>query len=263
MYRRFLPTRWQMNNLWICLRGISEHWIGIASGSTVSLGILIYEKWNEKPVRWRIIVGIFFLGLLASLFFAWQDQYTSAEWRGGEIKRLSGEVSAKNEEIKRLNGTISQKDRPIILQTSVDPQLKKLLVQQEVALEKLKNQIPSPKKRALQLSSDILKFLGEREKIQPVFPEPPAVSPGMSMDTYRQLSQQKNAEYDRTCDSWMNTIRADYKSQFSVRIIQTLEDFKNVGLEDPSQGLCWWGGNLFAIQACGAKIGLYAEKLSP
>jgi len=81
-----------VSHLWSLLIEVAHHWLAVVTGSTVSLFMLIWEKKKEKQIKWKYVLGIFFVGLVVSIFFAWQDEYTSAEWRGREISRLEEEL---------------------------------------------------------------------------------------------------------------------------------------------------------------------------
>lgn len=98
------------SHLWVFFLEAAGHWIAIVTGSAVSLFILIREKKNKKPIEWRTILVIFAAGLAISLFFSWQDEYTSAKWRGGEIQRLTAVTAAQTIQIGELDHTISDKD---------------------------------------------------------------------------------------------------------------------------------------------------------
>jgi hypothetical protein len=80
------------SHAWTFALGVFQHWIALVTGSIVSLLILIYEKSKDRPVKWKKILFVFFLGLLVSLFFAWQDEYTSAIWRGQDISNLEKQL---------------------------------------------------------------------------------------------------------------------------------------------------------------------------
>jgi hypothetical protein len=80
------------HNFWIFVSEIFGHWLALVTGSVVSLFILVKEHRNDRSVRWRVIVGIFLVGLAVLVFFAWQDEYLSAGWRGGEILAVEQEL---------------------------------------------------------------------------------------------------------------------------------------------------------------------------
>jgi len=71
--------------LTILVKEVLHHWIALVTGSVFSLYFLFPEKRRKKQVA----VGIFLAALMLSMFFAWQDEYTSAQWRGNEISRLN------------------------------------------------------------------------------------------------------------------------------------------------------------------------------
>ncbi len=239
-----------------CVAGVIDHWVAIVTGSSVSLFILVKEKWSDKPVRWKTILAIFFAGFLISLFFAWQDQYTSAEWRGGEVSRLNGLIQGRDAEITNLRNELMQKDRPVVLQYATDPEITKMLNRQDQELAKLKNSLPSPKKRALQVSNDLLKFLAERNRAQPQFPMPNTTG------TKEEFIKQQNA-FEQAYVQWMNETSAQAQTRFAIPVAQVLEDMRTENIDAGSGGnLCTlFNGNTYAIQSCATTIGVLAQKL--
>jgi len=248
-----LTAMW--NHVLVYFSEIVNHWIAIVTGSAVSLFILIKEHRSQTPVKWKIIVTIFVAGCLLAMFFAWQNEYTSAEWRGGEIERLTAAIQAQQAQIQNLQTLVAQKDRPIILQQQTDPAILKLVERQDAELARLKSEIPSPRKKALQLSNDILKFLGERQKDEPTF----QFSPTTTTDEWNQHMQQERQAYT----AWMNQTAAESRERFALRVADVLEDAKENGIDTSRiQGICeFYNGNTFALQTCGVNIGSLARQL--
>jgi hypothetical protein len=246
------------SHVWTCVAGIYDHWIAIVTGSGVSLYILVKEKYTDKPVRWKTILAIFFAGFLVSLFLAWQDQYTSAEWRGAEISRLNGLIQDQDEEIKNLRNELAQKDRPVVLQYTTDPEVTKLLKRQDAELARLKTQNPSPKKKALQLSNDILKFLAERVKNQPALPAGPTV--GSDEESQRRRSE----VWERVMGPYTRQVGADFQVYFGARVMAIANDMQAAGLtgfEGLTSACEFSNGNFYVIQECGERIGALSERL--
>ncbi|HWF39731.1 MAG TPA: hypothetical protein VG322_14500 [Candidatus Acidoferrales bacterium] len=98
------------SHFWIFLTEIFSHWVTFVTGSAVSLIILVKEKYTEVTVKWKAISAVFFLGVTFSIFFAWQDEYASAVWRGTELAKSNALVDEKGREIHQLESQISQKD---------------------------------------------------------------------------------------------------------------------------------------------------------
>jgi len=243
------------SHLVIFISEVLTHWLAIAGGSVVSLGLLAWEKWSGTPVKWKTILLIFSLGVAVSLFFAWQDEYTSAEWRGGEVIRLSATNKGDEDQIKVLQGQLAQKDRPITLQYATDPAILKLLNRQTEELAQLKSELPSPKKRALQVSNGLLKLLADRQKAQPGFPFP---TESMTQDDVR---KQQNT-YEQAREQWTNETLSAAQSQFALPVAQVLQDMKDENIDLGKATECRYWVNDFMIQGCAMAIGGLAQKLS-
>jgi hypothetical protein len=246
------------DHAWVLVTQIFQHWVALVSGSAVSLFILIKEKATDKPVRWKTIVSIFVAGFFVSLFFAWQDEYTSAEWRGNEVIRLSALTGAEGEQIKLLQTQLSQKDRPVVLQYVTDPAIMRLLNRQEQELAELKTELPSPKKKALQVSNDLLRFLADREKAEPPFPLPTG-----AMTTPDDFRQQMTI-HEQAYLKWMTETATESQTRFAVPLAEVLQDMKAENIDvGRANGLCtFFNGNTFGIQDCATTIGVLAQKLS-
>src|SRR5689334_14426796 len=187
-----------------------------------------------------------------SCFFAWQDEYTSAEWGGQEIIRLGIRSSDQAMQISQLEGQLAQKDRPILLTQAPDPEIRKLLQRQEVELAKIKTELPSPKKKALQLSKDMLSFASTVLKNQPNPPMP------LRSQTQEQYTSQMN-QFQQGYLQWMNGIAGEYGRQFAVRVASLEDDIKAAGLDDTIAECQFSNGNTFGLQRCAALIGALAD----
>ncbi len=245
------------SHIWVFLREVTGHWLSWVTGSAVSLSILIKEKWFRKPVKWKAIIGIFILGLGLSLFFAWQDEYTSAEWRGDEVNRLTGASQTEAQQVQQLQYIIDEKDRPVIIQTQHDPELDAIIKQQNAELAVLRHEVPSPRKQALLLSHEILLFFTERQKAEPIF-EPPTVS--MTREQWASLEQLNNQNYI----NWMKETFAGFRERFAVPIAEIMQAGKDAKIDTSSLGLCnaasSGAGSTYEVEECGASLGALAEK---
>jgi hypothetical protein len=260
--------RGMSSHLWAFVFEVFSHWLSIAGGSLVSLGILIWEKSQRKEVKWKAILTIFLAGLGLSLFFAWQDEYTSAEWRTGKIYELNGllqgkdaAIQTKDQQIQSLQTQLAEKDRPINLEQHSDPAIGMLLAQlvsvQEKEQSQIKGDLPSPKKKALQVSNDILNFIAERMKVTPDSPLP---RPGMTVEQYNQ----EQSEHERAYLQWMNETAAESTARFAIPIDGVLEDMKAENIDTKAfSGMCeFFNGNTFGLQQCATMIGRLAQQLS-
>ena len=243
------------SHIFVLFREVIGHWLAFVTGSVVSVGILIWEKWKKREVKWKTIVAIFSIGLLVSLFFAWQDEYTSAEWRKVEISRLSGILQVKDAQIQQLQSQVAAKDRPINLQVQTDPQVLELITRLDEDLANTKSKLPSPRKRALQLSKDVLMFLADRMRTRPSFPV------WDRNRTSEQLVQALN-DTDKAFTKWTTDMVEDYHLRFGVRVDAVIEDMQMAGLDPTEIRRCdFSNGNTEMIQSCGSRIGAIAEKL--
>lgn len=188
-----------------------------------------------------------------AIFFSWQDQYTSAEWRATELLKANAVLSEKDHEIGALQTALAQKDRPLVITT--DPEITKMLNRQERELAQLKDSLPSPKKRALQLSNDIFKFYDNRMKNQPHFPEQTPVS--------EQERNQQLAQFSQASEQWMHETGTAYNREFSSRVAILLEQMREAGLKEPGIEMCTESmGNTYSVQHCAARIGALADKFA-
>jgi hypothetical protein len=240
-------------NLWIFFLSVWRHWEPLVLGGGVGVFIFVYEHRKKEPIPWRLIGYIMAGALLVSCFSAWQDQYTSAEWRGIEISRLNGLMQGKEEQIKNLQNALMLKDRPVILQYATDPEIAKMLERQNKELAKLKDSLPSPKKKALQLSNDMIKFMATTNKNSP---SPPIPHNPMTRDQWDAAERQ----YEQQFEQWARSAIADYQMQFALRIATVSEDFRNAGIGDIYT--CQNSPvNTLSMERCATIIGALAEKL--
>lgn len=222
------------------------------------LGEYLEEKLHKKihvpkELKWGFAVVVFML----AQGLAYRDlQKENQRLLTVEENDRSTQATLEQEN-KNLTTRLMEKERPIVLQTTPDPEIQKLLRRQDADLAKLKNAMPSPKKRALQLSNDLLRFLDERMKAQPQFPMP---HPGISSED---LMKQQGA-YSALYVQWMNETASEERSRFAVQIGEVMQDFQDEKLDTGSLGskCSFFNGNTFMIQDCATQIGVLAQKLS-
>lgn len=181
--------------------------------------IAMYEAWKEKKTPKRLFFGAAIACLVVAMFQAWRDEYASAEWRGGEIKKLTGLLEGRDGELSNLRNQLAQKDRPLVLHYSPDPEITKLILHQDQELSKLKGEVPSPKKKALQLSNDLLKFLSDRMKAQP---EPQRLHSGMTKEEVLKRQDDFQASFVQ----WMNDTGSEERNKFALRVAVVLQDMQ-------------------------------------
>jgi hypothetical protein len=239
------------DHFWSFLVGVWAHWAPILTGGLFSIVMLI---WN-KPIHRKYVVWILLAALFISCFLAWRDEFTSAEWRDGEIHRETGLLQGKDAQIQQLQSLLMQKERPINIQPDLEIGI--ILARQEEEISKLKGELPSPKKKALQVSNDLLNFLNEREKATP---EAPLPHPGM---TFEQMNQQRE-EYQRAYLQWMKETGNESQSRFAAPIEEVFQNMKAENIDTGGlYNFCsFFNGSTFALQRCATRIGYFAQKLS-
>lgn len=253
------------SNALVFVHEILRHWLAIVTGSGVSLFMLVKEKWSGKPIRRKAISAIFLAGLLISIFLAWQDEHTSAEWRGGEIQRLTGLTQQQDNQIEGLSSLLAQKDRPIVLQQ--DPEIKALLKGQQAEIGALRKEVPSPRKTALQLSNDILLFTEAARKNDPAeasFASRPDWDTGKSQQENERIATQFYQQLTRAEIAWMQQTASAYDLKFGTRVADLAQQAKDAGISDASsvEDMCVGAtGNTYVMEKCGARIGALAHRL--
>src|ERR1700730_237416 len=233
---------------WPFFLGVWIHWTPILTGGVFSIIMLILNK----PIRRRHVAWIMLIAMFVSCFWAWRDEYTSAEWRGMEVVRLSAVLANQQSHVNELESALSQKDRPIILQPQTAPEILKLMAQLVTQASQAKS---APRKRALHLSTDILTFWVERTKSEPPFPAPLKRAP----EELKKLID----EWDQNHRAWSKDTESEYLLRFGPRISSTVEDFRSAGMNvDKSVEPCILGGGVgTSIEYCGSQIGGLAGKL--
>jgi hypothetical protein len=225
------------------------------------LGDFTEQRFNKKfhlskELKWGFAVVVF----LIAQGVAYRDlegDLEQANSRNGQLLQLNVAQKGKQEGLEHENLTLRDelmaKDRPVILQYTTDPQIAKMLNQQTQELLKLKNSLPSPKKKALQLSNDMIKF---SQDITRNLPTLPAIRTASREEYIAQMDQ-----FSRGYAQFLNNKAADYNGQFSVRLASLEEDIKAAGLPD-SLGMCQHSnGNTFMMENCATLVGVLADKL--
>jgi septal ring factor EnvC (AmiA/AmiB activator) len=241
-----------MSFLWM----VFSKWQGYVTGGGITALLVVGERLAGKTLPKKVFVAIFVLSfLLVSMFVAWREEYTSAEWRGGEVSRLSAVSQAQQNQVQQLQSELAQKERPIILQQQPNPEISKLISLQEQEISKMQDKLPSPKKRAYQVSNEILKFLEERTKAQP---KPTRSEVTTQRDWNKQVNQIESAY-----ETWANETSSQFRLRFTIPIAGVLEDVRQTGREPGGlNALCnAMNGNLFAIRECASGIGNIAPSL--
>ena len=233
-----------------------SNWQSYATGGVITGLISVGERLSGKSLSKKRYFLIFIVSFsLAAFFLAWRDEFRRAEGLNFINTQLGTENKILKQDKETLETKLASKERPIIVQATPDPEIQRLLKRQDEELEKLKSEMPSPRKKALLLSNDMLKFLGDRIKTQPS-------SPGMELRrvSAEQWNQTMN-EYTRKYETWMRETGADYQVLFGTRISSVLDDMQSNGLDTASIRICpYSNGNTFGIEDCGTRIGVLAEK---
>lgn len=213
------------------------------------------KEWAER-LRWEFW-AIAAICIFIATFQAWHEEFRQVEILNSTNAQLAGENKNLKQNNDTLTNRIAEKDRPIIVQAAPDPEVQSLLIRQDKELANLKNSLPSPKKRALQVSTDLLKFLAEREKVQPSFPMPHA-----NMTT-EEFTQQRDA-FTQAYVRWMNETATECQTRFAIPLAQVLEDMKaeNINVDNLASMCAFFNGNTFMIQSCATGVGVLAQKLS-
>jgi hypothetical protein len=209
----------------------------------------------ERLLQPNIFWGIAATCLFISTFQAWIDEDKTLQQDTQTIANLRGILQGKDAFIAELQKSLSEKEKPIVVNYTPDREIGIILERQEKELAELKSEVPSPKKRALQLSNEILAFESERIRNEPVFP------PFRANETQEQLEKERN-EFTRVSVQWTLETAAQYQLRFAVSVATVIEDMKAASLDTHEIEMCVTSnGNTFGIQHCGARIGALAEKL--
>jgi hypothetical protein len=73
------------------------HWVSAWGGIALMI-IAMIEALRDKKVPKRLFFGAAIFCLVIAMFQAWRDEYSSAEWRGYEIVRLSADNTRLQQE---------------------------------------------------------------------------------------------------------------------------------------------------------------------
>jgi hypothetical protein len=229
-----------MSNVILFISAVVAHWL-VTFGGVAMVGFGLWEKYKHKETAKWIFWGLAVVLLVVAFYQAWSDEHHNTEVVIGEKANLSGANYTLAQQNQRLLDLLGAKDRPLVVQLPPDVEVEKLLRQQQRELEQLKQARPSPRKKAVQLSRDIIAFLADKIKNQP------HMEPGVDANVYI---------------NWMNGIASDYTNQFALRIASTEEDARNAGVNANNIMTCnYSNGNTFGVQDCAQKIANLAEQL--
>lgn len=231
---------------------VADHWFFWFGGIVLVVFELVKRipRWKdraEKSFSPAVFWGGAVVCMLIATFQAWRDEHI----RVGQLSREKITLAARNDS---LNEELIAKERPIVLQPAPNKEIEKLLKRQDEELAKLRTNLPSPKKKALLLSNDILKFLGDRMKEQPV-------STIMRWGPKVDLQTRMNQDFQENL-VWTRETRAQFGTKFAVRIADVIQDMKMAKLDiRPITGTCDAGNNTYMLQQCGAELGVMAQQL--
>ena len=234
------------------ISAIFDHWL-FSWGAVGLLVVAMIEKLH-KPISKKWFVAAAGVCLLIAMFQAWKDENERAEKSSDSNKTLSAQNDALQQRNSDLTNQLVAKERPIVLQPTPDKEIEKLLRRQDEELARLKTQLPSPKKKALQLSNDMIKF---SQNVTRNYPSPPIIQGAKTREEF----QAQMDQYDKSYVQWMQNVAADYDGQFAVRIASLEDDIKTSGLIDTIEMCQHSNGNTFMLERCAALIGVLAEKL--
>ncbi len=239
---------------------VADHWFFWFGGIVLVVFEIVKRipTWKEKAEKLptRIFWGIAGVCLIVAMFQAWREENERADNLSDTNKTLNAQKDALEQKNNDLTNQLIAKERPIILQPTPDKEIERLLRRQDEELARLKTELPSPKKKALQLSNDMLNFSANVIRNQP---GPPMISwsPTKSNEEY----QAQMNQYTQGYVQWMNGTAADYQKRFAVRVVSLEDDLKSAGLADSIVGCETSNGNTYGVQRCAALIGALADKL--
>jgi hypothetical protein len=254
------------------LAAILDHWL-FWWGAIGLLIVAMIEKLLNRPLRkkWFFIAAL--ACLVVAMFQAWNDENERAE----KLLTANGTLTTQNRTLQqdkdRLVAELANKDRPLVVQVPPDPEISKILKTYQSELARLANQVSSPKKRALQVSTDILKFLGEREKGQPILSAKRSVvlNDGGRLGSHplgetgyrRDLEWTQQAErHEQAMTRYLNDTVADFHTRFTLSVNQVIQDMETAGIDSRMAEIyCTAANNIVVVQNCAVTLGTLAEKL--
>lgn len=226
------------------------------------LGDFVEQRFNKKihvptKLKWGFAIAVF----IVAQGVAYRDLESEVDQAGSlntELVQLNGKCKTAIDGLERENKTLRDlvmaKDRPIIVQAAPDLAAQKLLQRQDEELRKLKDSTPSLRRRALQLSNDMLNFSAE---VIRDMPQSPFLSRAKNNEDFKAQWDQFSIQTSKFLDGKA----AEYQRQFSVRIVSLQEDLKTIGINGNIDGCQYSNGNTFGMQRCGTAIGVLAEKI--
>lgn len=176
-----------------------------------------------------------------------------------EFRADAGAKAAQIEELERALNRAQQQQRPTFQR---DPEIEKILRHQEEEISQLKSENPSPKKKALELSNDIIKFVADETRSEPIIP----IRRAATGEEFAKQQEEDTAAYQK----WGNEINVQFQYLFARRIAYLEDDVRALNLPGPKPGglpdeafvHCEnMNGSLRAIERCGIALGALASKL--
>ena len=176
---------------------------------------------------------------------------------GTKISSLTAEVSTKDSEIDWLRDHQS-----VVVAPTSDPKIASILQQLQNDDRALKSEPKNIlKKRALQISHDVLTYLAERDQVKPS-------DANFDHDSLEQLRQAEN-NYLQKYNVWWNETRQFYLLNYSLELISVLNEMKAQGIDTKSilsggndiRSLCQIAVNELVLSDCGSTVGTLAKQI--
>lgn len=235
----------------------------------LALGFIGIEIANNPPTRpwhklvWRILFGFFgIVVLVTTLVQKSRNDAEQAKLRGDAATNqasLSNQLSNANGKLDAIShfegqflSFLSQHQSSNTLDPITRAYLTSALAIMKAASSDKQR---SPRDRMLELSNEILVFVGDRMSVRPTQTQ------GVSQDQY-------NSVYH----DWWRTTHDQYDSRFIARVTEAVKEFKSVGIDTYDADLSCTlaatpslGGinsTFTAMQNCGKNIGALAEKMN-
>ncbi len=238
--------------------------------------ILLWEKYKEKPIQWKWIGAFFLFCLFVSCFQAWIDEHHNSQILVSQKADLAAEKNALNQklDIKQAEVDWLRDHRVFELPTGkADPLIGKALDANARAMEQLagreKNRMDTIKKRALEVSSEMLTFLGEEEKKRLTIPVPTFAPASASADERQRLWNEETARMSNAYMQIEGEIQSKAVNGFRPTAMAILEQIrdegeKQTGIKDEEITLTVRDCQIshsYTIKECATKLGVIARKM--
>ena len=197
----------------------------------MALVIGLYEKYQNKPIDWRLVFGSFIFCVFVATFQAWIDEHHNTELLvlekavlSSEKSELSYELRDKQREVDylrdhRLDGMPPQ-PASVVSQGPSNAILRAMQLNTEMlkkVVERSAEEKVSPlKTRTLSLSQQILSFAQERSS------QEPSITAGGTKEAV-------DREWDRASKFRRDT-ESTYNLRFAGPVQALLEDLKSAGI---------------------------------